>query len=164
MVSWKTVDEALSLDQHVIQKHLVRARLANACSDVKWAVLFDTFVSVQKGKESALRLPFTLKPDGRLLIWTAPPVDQTSALISVHTRTREVGPAQCAYRPAVWIAPGPGDSQSPGDWCKEVMSRPPDVGPGKLAEDEHLECRRGIWRPVEPRSRILISVTPGDCR
>lgn len=39
------------------------------------------------------------------------------------------------------------------------MSRPPDVGPGKLAEDEHLECRRGIWRPVEPRSRILISIS-----
>lgn len=159
-VSWSTVDEALSLDQHVIQKHLVRARLANACSDVKWAVLFEEFISVRKGKEVALRLPFVLKPNSHLLIWTSPPVDRTSIVTSVHTRVREVGFDQCAYRPAVWVVPLPPEGQFADDWHKRAMERAPDIGPGKLPNDEHLENRTGVWRAAEPRSRILISIRP----
>jgi len=156
------VREALDLDPSIGGKSMLLFDMLARCPDIRYATLTDSFVEIRRGgAEKKLRFPRTLKPQQRLLFWLFWPTDQNSVALSLHMRTRAVGVYQCAYRPSVWIVP-PGSDFSAG-WHTRAMKQKPARGPGKFPFDQHLENRHAIWRPVAPRSRVLVEIKIAHC-
>lgn len=153
-VSWSTAVKALNLDRNVKQKELCLFEMARVGSGLEWAVILDQFVDATNHR---LSLPRTIQPGQALLIWTSPPVDKDSLIVSLHIQAESVSPA----RPKIWVAEPDGPFAE--DWLHASKKGRSVIGSGKLGwAEEQPENRCAIWRAIRPRSRILIEIKAAD--